>query len=719
MGEHLRTKAAVFCVLLSLLTLGYVAWGQGEKFVVAGIEIQGNRHVPTAKILKAVGFRAGDTIDVAQVREALEAIGSLGYFSKVDYELEETEGGKYVIRFTVTEYPLVKEIEIRGLPKSPSFEGGLIPYLIRLFSQPPTVSKSKILDILKDHGIEKGKVLNADGLKKALEEVLEEFRKKDIATATVGQVIPGEKLIIQFRILPVVGNEFVGLKTVPQEVATSLVSVPLGKVGRISQISQSYQRLSTSVYFSAVNVEPEPTDDGVILRWELTERVLLPEPTVLKGIQLTGIHAFPRELVIKKVNPLPEGEVDNYRVLKALEGVYSYYVREGYFMVDLVSEGVVDGILRVRVLEGALAGIRIKGKIRTKELVIRRALGIREGEVLTRARFLAAQQALRGLGYFSKVELQPVREDHKLYLDVSLTERKKLGHIGGSLSYSPKEGIVGRLEYTQRNIWGTAQDLSLSLSRGVGSAATTWSLKWTAHALPLFDRGSLELYRRFAKELNTLGGRLSLSYPLAEFWNLDLGFTSELRWKEEPLSPRNVLEVGITHDTRDDPFFFPRRGGALKFSLEKAGDFAPGVRYLSLKAELTGYHPVDLAVAGNSARCALAQHFLLGWGFSTPVEYEFELGGPNSVRGAASHTTTPRIALLNTEFRLELAQGAHIAFFWDLGASLAGDGTVKSSVGLEIAARIMGAFFRLDLAWPNDREWKWVPQFEFGWSPLF
>lgn len=707
-------------LLFLLLAVGSSLYAQ-TPFTVGRIEIIGNVHVPTAKILKAIGFKEGDTIDALRVKEAAKALEEMGYFAQVKPELS-VEDDTVVVRFYVVEYPVIEKIEIRGLPESPGFKEGLIPYLIHWLSQGLYVSKNEILHTLEENGVKKGEVLNAQRFRKALEKVLEMLRdKSDIATVQITKAEPkGSTLVIEFEFLPILGHVFSGLETVPEEAAAALVQVPVGKVGRMSQIRESYRRLLSSVFFRDVQLEPEMDEErkGVYLHWELKERVLLPAPTELKGIELVGVTVFPPELVSQLIGALPEGKATNYDVLEALKGVFDYYMREGYFMVDLVPEGVEDGVLKVRVLEGVISRIEITGNTRTKESVIRRVLGLHEGEHLTRARLFAAQQALKALGYFSQVNLEPVRQEEGLVLKISVKELEKLGNIRGSFSYAPESGgIVGNIEYTQRNLFGTANDLSLSLKHGLtGETSSTWSVRWTSHALPLLKKLSLEGYHRLKEETRTLGGKFSLSYPVAFLWDLDLGLTSELRWREEELPPRNVLEVGLTHDSRDDPFFFPRRGLLGRISLAKAGDFAPGVRYLSLRAELAGFQPVDFG--RGEVRGALAQRLLFGWGFDLPAEYRFEFGGVNSVRGATVRKSTDRLLLLNTEFRVELAQGFHLALFWDLGLSLA-DREAKTSAGIELAARIMGSFVRIDLAWPNDRPWNWVPQFEFGWAPLF
>jgi len=709
-------------LIFSVLFLGLAAMGQ-QPFVVDRVEITGNVNVPTHEILKAVDFKIGDTADVAQVKAAAQAIRDLGYFAKVTPELA-VEDGEVVVRFKVVEYPKIKRITLVGIPKLEA-EGGTLWAALKEWFSSPRVSESRIRSILRDHDIKPGEVLNRVHLEEALQEVLEEYKGKDLATVQIGQVIPGEELVIEIQELAVLGHRFTGLSTLPEEAAAGLIDVPVGEIGRYSQIQASLKRLATSIYFSSANVVPELEGKGVWLRWELTERVLLPKPQPLDEIKLVGVEAIPWERLSPHLGRLPQGMVTNYDVLKALSGVNDYYRKEGYFMIDFRPDGVEGDVLRVKVMEGKVGRIEIQGEHATQERVIRRVMALSEGECLTEARFTAARQALMALGYFSDVTLTPGWEGEKLVLSVQVKELKKLGQIGGSMAFSPKEGLVGNLQYSQKNILGTAQDLTLTFSKGLtGTASTTWTLGYKGHAFPDYDLVGVDLYRKERPQddtsVVTFGGSLSLAYPIAPYLDLSLGLTSEQAQvlpEGIPLEPRNALRVGLTYDSRDSPFF-PRTGNSGHFILEKAGTFAPGVEYLSLDAELARFLPIDIVTPLGNGRAALATRALIKLGWDLPEGYLFELGGVASVRGAQA-STTDRLVLLNTELRLELAQGFYLSLFWDLGADLRTQGVFKSSVGLELSAHIAGTFLRIDMAWPSDRPWTWVPVFEFEMSPMF
>ncbi|MCR4392033.1 MAG: BamA/TamA family outer membrane protein [Candidatus Acetothermia bacterium] len=695
-----------------------------QPFTVGRVEVVGSANVPTAEILAAVGFKAGDTVDAARVRAAVQAISGLGYFASVTPELA-VEGDIVVVRFRVVEFPKIERITIEGVPPAPKGSGTLWSWIQAALASPPRPSESRIREILKEHGIKPGQVLNQVKLEGALKAVLEEYRKKDLATVQIGRIIPGAELVIEIQELPVLGHRFRGLVTVPEEEARALVSVPVGALGKISDIQATLTRLGRAVYFAQAGVVPELGDGGVWLTWEVTERTVLAEPASVRGIELLGVTAFPLDRLTGRIAPLPTGPATNYDVLRALAGVNEYYRREGYFMVEFVGEGIAGGILRVRVKEGRIQRIEVGGSPRTAEWVIRRVMDLAEGQLLTEARYTAARQALMALGYFSDVRLEPSWTDEGLLLTVTVTEQEKLGSIQGTMTYSPQEkGLVGNLSYAQKNLFGTAQDVSVSLAQGLGEAgSTTWSLGYRAHSFPVYDLVGLDLYRKATGKdptTVTLGGSATLSYPMAPYLDLTLTLTSERAWEvpdEKALDPRTAVEVGLAYDDRDSPFF-PRTGNRGRLAVEQAGLFAPGVEYLSLRAELSRFWPVDIVAPFWDGRAALAGRVLVRWGVGLPERFWFDLGGVDSVRGARG-VRTDRLALLNTELRFELVQGAFLALFWDLGADLTQLGRVKSSIGLEIAAYVAGMFVRIDMAWPSDRPFSWVPAFEFGMSPMF
>lgn len=704
-----------------LLVFGWVGLALAQDFTVGRIEIVGNANVPTKEILAAVPFEAGHRATRQDVLAAVQAIQKLGYFLQVAPELA-FDGNLVVVRFKVVEYPKIERITFEGLPPAPKGKGTLLSWLQGALRGGNRPSETKLREILTDNGVKTGAVLNQVKLEAALRALAEEYRKMDWATIQIVPDLRGAELVLRVEELRIGGHRFRGLATIPEEEARKLVSVPVGEVGKLSEIQASLARLGRSVFFASGAVAAEMGEGGLWLIWDLVERVLLPRPTPLTGIDLRGVTAFPVEKVLPRIGPLPSGTVTNYNVLQALGPVYDYYRREGLFMVEFVGEGVEGGRLRVQVKEGRIGRIEVSDTTRTAGWVVERVMDLRPGQLLTEGRFTAGRQALMALGYFQDVVLEPRWAADELVLVVTATDIEKLGSIGGNLAFSPQDqGIVGSLTYSQKNVLGRAIDLALSLEKGLtGSGSTTWSLSFRSHSFPVFDLVSLDFYRREEGEdptTVTLGGGATIAYPLAPYLDLSVGLTSEQAWELpewEALEPRTSLEIGIAFDDRDSPFF-PRTGSRGRVSVEKAGTFAPGVEYLALKGEWARFAPVDLLFLGDR-RGVLAWRALARWGWDLPERYQFTLGGVDSVRGAKG-ARTDRYGLLNVEFRVEVAPGSWVALFSDFGATW--DGTVKTSYGLELAASVAGMFVRISIAWPSDRDPTWVPAFEFGMNPMF
>jgi len=705
-----------------LLVVSWTAAALGQEFIVGRIEVVGNTHVRSDEIVSAVRFSVGQQVTRDDVLAAVQAVQKLGYFAQVTPELA-FDGDVVVVRFKVVEYPKIDRITFEGLPPAPRGKGTLLSWIQDVLRGGNKPTETRLREILTNSGVKTGAVLNQVKLEAALAALAEEYQKMDWATTQIVPDLRGSELLFAVEELPIVGHRFQGLSTIPEDEARRLVTVPVGETGRISHIQATLGAFGRSVFFASGAVNAEMGEGGVVLVWNLVERSILPSPTRLSGIHLTGVTAFPPQRVEDRIGLLPDGLTTNHDALEALRPVYDYYRREGFFMAEFVGEGVEDGRLRVHVKEGRIRRIEVVESTRTAGWVIERVLDLPQGQLLTEGRFTASRQALMALGYFQDVVLEPRWAADELVLKVTVTDMKKLGAIGGNVAFSPRDqGIVGNLTYSQKNVLGMAIDLELSLEKGLtGSGATTWNLSFRSYSFPVFDLVSLSFYRREEGEdpvTVTLGGGATVAYPLAPYLDLSLGISSETAWELPErtfLDPRTSLEVGLAYDDRDSPFF-PRTGSRGRISLEKAGTFAPGVEYLALKGELSRFAPVDLSLLFRETRAVLAWRATGRWGWDLPERYQFTLGGVDTVRGAQS-ARTDRYGLLNSEFRVEVAQGSWIALFGDFGATW--DGSVKASLGVELAASVAGMFVRLSLAWPNDRDPTWVPAFEFGMSPMF
>ena len=715
--------------LLLLMGLSVLGWAIEYPLTVSDIAIDGTEEIKHRDVLEVVGFEIGDEIYESDLRAASQAIFDLGWFSEVLPDVGED--GRIV--FGVVEYPVVREIVITGNVNRRWYYG----FGLRLFSL-PIVPTSKIQQILYQEGIRKRKVLNRPALDTALNNVLTEYSDRGYVLVALGDVTIGETLEIEIVEALIAGNQIAGLDTVPESVALDLIDVPLDEPLHIRDVQTVLGRLNQSVYFTNVEVVPQPgpNRESVILEWRLEERRLIHDDVQLSAIDFEGVTCYEQGALRERLGEIPNAAVDNHGLLRILERVYDLYTDSGYMMTRLAAEGLDDGTLTVRIDEGRVSDILIEGAQHTREYVIRRKLDIEIGRILTRSDYLVSYQNLSSLGYFGSVDIAPEWGDDGVVVTVTVRDKTRLGGFEGSMALDPRTGgLVGELKIREKNLLGTGQDVALSYSRGLAledePSAVTWDLAYTSVAFfPEFDRVGLDLYQtteeiKENEETSTLltyGARMSFAYPVMDYVDLSLAYKHEEERVagEANWTPTDSVTVSVRYDDVTD-LAFPTDGARRLVSLEKAGGFSAGREYANLLLNWAQFNAIDMPLFGDM-RQAAGVRFRVGWGDDRlPASQRYELGGPTSVRGKDS-ILVQRMFLTNAEYRVELAEdGLYFTTFVDAGFDLDAVrlDSVLSSAGIEFAVNAAGIYVRLDVAWSLSSDWSWIPRFDIGFGPMF
>jgi len=523
-----------------------------------------------------------------------------------------------------------------------------------------------------------------------------------------------------------------------------MIDLPTGECVKKAMVQNVLTRLRASVYFSKADVtlQQGATADSVRLVWTLEERTLLSAPAQVNGVELDGVTVFPRGIVTASIKPLPPSPATNYQLLQAISPLFDLYYRAGYTMVRFTNVGLVNGGLQLRVEEGKIGRVTVTGNTQTQESVILRNLGLKPGQILNRDRLAVSYQGLMALGYFKSVDITPEWVNGQVDVSVSVVEDTKLGGVNGSISYSPSSGgIVGKLEYTQKNLFGTGQDLSLSYSRGLVEDETAlWDLAYsTVSFFPQFKRVGVDLYSKSDEETvsktsdsgattdttktyYTVGGTGSVTYPWADYTDLALSFTHEAVRAEDEQDWQlvNSITVGLGFDDVNNPRF-PSGGQRRGISVEKAGGFAPGLQFTKLDAYWTSFSPVLLTLPFLAEReQVVAFRISCEWGLDLPSSQKYDFGGSTTIRGVDT-SSVDRLLFANLEYRVAVVEGLTATLFLDGGIDLdqVNVGGTKSSLGIELGIEAAGVYFRLDMAWPLGPDMNLVPHFGFGFGQMF
>lgn len=723
-------RRTLLCILTGFIVIHIVLLAWTIDFpitIVETIEVVGNNEISTREILKAIQFNPGDEITAQELKAASQAIFDLGWFKEV---LPEIIAGE-TVRFNVVENPVIKEIEISGnINRRPFKLLGLT-----LFHE-PIMSKNRIRSILRTHDVKKRRILNSKSLDEAVEAIRDAYKKKGYALIAIGQIKVGEVLQIEIIERRVTANEIEGLVTIPEKAAYDFIDLPLGECVTTQQLSQIMQQMVASPYFTDVklNLKQGLTLDSARLVWALSESTLIESPVEIEQISLQGVTQFPHERASQTIKQIPSQPIDNYQLLQLLENLHELYYQNGYVMARFAVSKIEDKSLYLEVQEGEIGDILVEGNDRTKDYVIEKHLGFEEGDIFSLAQVAKMRQDLMSLGYFKSVNPVPEWVDDTVRLTIAITEEANLGGISGSLAYSPQGGgLVGKIDLSQKNLFGTGQDISFSYNRGlIGDQSAIWNIGYsTVSFFSAFNRVGFDLYRKSEEKTDaenetqsffTIGGRASVSYPWSDYTDLGFSYKHEAIRAEEDShwEPIDAVIASLNFDNTNH-LYFPTAGDRRSVALEQAGGFAAGAQYSKLDAQFIRFIGPRIGLPlEESENQTLAVRFALGWGANLPASRTYDFGGSTTIRGSDTSGVS-HLAYSNFEYRIMLVEGLTASLFFDAGIDL--DRVTlpeaKTSCGVELGIRVAGMYIRLDVAWPLTPDIDWIPKFDLGFGPIF
>lgn len=747
----MRTIVAVW---VGLVLVGVVVGlAQERAYMVREVQILGNKALTKREIYDALPFNIGSRITLEDIEKGAEALRALGTLEKVEADYRILQNGIRVI-YRVVENPIVKRIEFTG---NESYQFYLIDlWGIRLFPYKMKLARrDELIDALRDAKVEENKPLNYRWFDdKIIEKTITQFYlKKGYTFIGVDAVFNREKQTLTIQIVEgkLDAVEVRGLDEVPQSEIAYLLRLPVGEPVKLAPIQEALKMLNRSIYFSqsdehTIGVEPGNKPNSLKIVWNLKERRLLQTPTEIRQIRLTGATVYPLGQLQALIGRLPQGRpVTNFELLTALKRVYDLYRVEGYLLVNFVQESLEDGVLTVRITEGKITKVTIsnscKGGLKsviipnviefprqcTSELVIRKALRLTEGDLVNENPLRDSFRNLLQLGYFKQdgVTVQPKIVDEstgEVELQVSVVEEDQLGNVKGGISYNPQTGLVGQISLGWKNILGTAQDVDLSLDRGlVGKEVLNYSFTYKTTAyFKEYNSVEVSLFNNTQQQtdpqphaMTKAGATFAVSYPVLSDLTLTLRLRYEDVWKAQPINEKSlIMSVGIdlVRDTRNNPIF-PTSGGEWIVMGEQAGKFAVGTEFTKLQGIWTHH-------LRTFERQTLSVRLYGAFGLSLPAQERFSFGGVMTVRGWGTQLTH-RFALANLEYRMELAENIWGVWYYDAGWA-EGVGW-RQSLGFEM--RLVTGFIgnvRFVLAWPFfETGLQIAPVFQFGFGTMF
>src|SRR5262245_50903097 len=482
---------------------------QASEAFVEDVEIRGNRRIPRESVLYYVQSKPQDKFDLSLAQRDLQSIIQMGLFDPLSTKLfiEDGNRGGKIISFQVKEYPIIRDIQYRGMKSATESE-----VLTRFKEKTVQVSKESQFDPAK-----------ANRARLVLRELLAEKGHpnaevtvfvEDISATTVGLVFDVEEgKRVRVKEIQFVGDRdgfsqrrLRGAMKLVKEAGmfSNFTSKDIYfKDKLLDDLERVRYFLGTKGYLQAKVSEPKVEEAGKVGSG-------LPLPLFRKsgpGLKISIPVEVGRRYRISKVEEkgvsiFQPGIVTAYSGMRAGEwvdskkiqenvykGIKDLYGTQGYIQADInfipkfidktPEEGDVEITLEVE--EGrqfTMRRLEFIGNTNTRDVVMRREVLLNEGDAYNKRLWDLSTLRLNQLGLFDEIKEKDAitrtnDRDQTVDIDLQVKEkgRQQIQLNGGVSGYA---GSFFGLEYSTNNLLGYGESLSVALSGGNRSKSVSF-----------------------------------------------------------------------------------------------------------------------------------------------------------------------------------------------------------------------------------------------------
>ncbi len=585
------TSRLILTVLLLVMVLPSPLTRAQGTAIFSRVDVAGNQRIEADSVRAFAGIEPGDPVSPEQMNLAVRRLYQTGLFEEVTVR---PEAGRLVI--TVSENPIINQIAFEG---NDGLDDDDLSTVVELR---PRLAYSV-------------QAAEADA-----ERIIEAYRQSGRYSAQVEPVIirrPGNQVDLVFQVfegrrtqvqrINFVGNEVFSdrrLRRVVETNQSNWLSFLFGgtnydqdrlEVDR-ERLRQFYlEQGYAEVRILSATAELSRERDGFFLNFNISEgrRFNFGKMSVTSAVAGLSADAF-----LPLIAPLSGGQVYNVReVERVVERMTFQAGQGGYAFAEIrpnVDIDTVNGIVNIQfeILEGErvfIERIDISGNNRTLDRVIRRQFYVVEGDPFNTREVRNAEDRIRGLGYFSNVEVtvQDGSSPERAIVNVEV-EDQSTGSLSLGGAFTSSEGITAQVGITERNFLGRGQTVSASIA--ANSEFGNFNFGFVEPQL--FDRDLLAGFNIYATQQNlseqafqntSYGIEPRIGYPLSEngriVWRYRLSSddindvqddVSRIIYKEQGRLTTSAVAFTYSYDRRNS-VVDPTGGFILTFNQEFAG----------------------------------------------------------------------------------------------------------------------------------------------------
>lgn len=647
----------VLVILLALAEPGKAA------DAIARIEIEGHRTVAAEIVRSHIALKEGTAYDPALADQSIKALFATGLFSDVRI----TRRGAAVI-VTVVENPVLRSVTFEG---NSAFDKSKLQDAVALkpgarFSRAkaqadavalrelyhragrltttvePKVEEKQEGSVALSYVIKEGEVTKIDSISFRGNQAYSEARLRDVISTSesgwfdflkTAAFYDPERLDVDRQLLRrhYLKHGYADVEVSPAEA----VKNEAGTGYRITFAIDEGQRYT----FGPVTIEPKGVDV------DMARLAGLP-------VARTG-EVYNQESIEKSEDKLMQALADQSRPFVRVRTVP---------LRDPSSRTVA---IRFELEEGPrlyLERIEIAGNTKTRDHVIRRELGVAEGDPVNAFMLAQAKKRVEKLGFFKSVALRQKRGSapDQISLLVEVVEEQSIDLSFGA-GYSTSEGIIGDISVTERNLFGNGHWLRVKLAGSqtrfqadIGFTEPRFLGTRMAAGFDLFYK-DVDYRSQSSFKSQRIGGDVRLAIPIAEDTSLGLNYTlsrNRLYDVGENASPAikeaangasgatyytSSVGYSLTYDTRDSKKL-PTSGVVYTASQDFAG-LGGDVRFVRSVGEARGYYALSESV---TLMGRMTGGTIMGWGGDDVRLLDLFYKGGETVRGFARGGIGPR-----------------------------------------------------------------------------
>ena len=439
-----------------------------DTFKLTSISVEGNSRISTDAISNYSKLKLATIVSNEELNKAYENIVNSELFKSVKFS---RSGGN--LKILVEEYPTVNEITFEGNTK---FTDKKLEPLLTI--KPRIVFTPVALE--RDLASIKSFYKNAGRVGARVEPKIVNLSENRVNV--IFEIYDGP--LIEIEKISFVGNREYSdrrLRRVLQSKQAGLLRKVISRDILIEERIAIDKKLLTEFYQSRgyidfkinnINAELSEEKDGFFIVYNISEGPKFQIGLVTLSSKVDEIATEDLQSSIK----LGGGEIYSPAIVQATVSKLEENVKRlGYEFISVqpnVSKNLnaLEVNIDFTLVKGErlfIERIDISGNTATLDRVIRRQFFIAEGDPFNRNEIRAARERIRGLGLFSKTEVNILRgsSQSKVIVDVNVRE-KPTGSLSFGAGYSSANGLGGIIEYGEKNFLGRGQSLSFAINTG-------------------------------------------------------------------------------------------------------------------------------------------------------------------------------------------------------------------------------------------------------------